>query len=73
VPDGSFFHYYTDVNDGRGGPFVGSEWNKQLFYDRDFLAEDLESFHAGAQGDVERRFLDHAIAARRRRDEAGRI
>jgi len=73
VPDGSFFHYYTDVNDGHGGPFAGSEWNKQLFYDRDFLAEDLESFRAGAQGDVERRFLDCAIAARRRRDEAGRI
>jgi hypothetical protein len=73
VPDGTFFHYYTDVNDGRGGPFAGSEWNKQLFYDRDFLAEDLESFRAVAQGDVERRFLDCAIAARRRRDEAGPI
>jgi hypothetical protein len=73
VPDGSFFHYYTDVNDGRGGPFLGSEWNKQLFHDRDFLAEDLESFRAGAQGELERRFLDLAVAARRRRDDAHAI
>lgn len=66
MPTGSFFHYYADVNDGRGGPFPGSEWNKQLFYDRDFLAEDLESFRRGAQSDIEKRFLDLSIAARRR-------
>jgi hypothetical protein len=73
VPEGSFFHYYADVNDGLGGPFAGSEWNKQLFRDRDFLAEDLESFRADAQGEVERRFLDLAFAARRRRDDARAI
>lgn len=63
---GSFFHYYADINDGLGGPFSGSEWNKQLFRDRDFLAEDLESFRRGAQSDVERRFFDLSIAARGR-------
>ena len=63
---GSFFHYYADINDGLGGPFFGSEWNKQLFHDRDFLAENLESFRRGAQSDVERRFFDLSIAARRR-------
>lgn len=63
---GSFFHYYADINDRRGGPFFGSEWNKQLFVNRDFLAENLESFRKDAQSDVERRFLDLSIAARRR-------
>jgi hypothetical protein len=63
---GSFFHYYADVNDGFGGPFWGSEWNKQLFVDRDFLAENLESFRKDARSEVERCFLDLSIAARRR-------
>lgn len=65
-PAGSFFHYYADINDGMGGPFFGSEWNKQLFHDRDFLAENLESFRRGAQSDVERCFFELSIAARRR-------
>ena len=68
-PAGTFFHYYVDVNDGHGSPFYGSEWNKQLFGDRDFLIEDLESFRAVARGDVEKRFLDLAIAARKSRHE----
>lgn len=67
---GSFFHYYADINDGQGGPFFGSEWSKQLFYDRDFLAENLESFRMGAQSDVERCFLDLSIAAKRRLHES---
>jgi hypothetical protein len=66
LPPGSFFHYYCDINDGLGGPFLGSEWNKQLFLTRDFLAENLESFRRGARSEVERRFLDLSIAARRR-------
>jgi len=66
LPTGSFFHYYCDINDGFGGPFFGSEWNKQLFLNRDFLAENLESFRKGAQSEVERCFLDLSIAARRR-------
>jgi len=66
VPAGSFFHYYCDINDGFGGPFADSEWNKQLFVARDFLAEDLESFRRDARGEVERRFLDLALTARRR-------
>lgn len=66
LPPGSFFHYYVDVNDGQGGPFLDSAWNKQLFGDRDFLAENLESFHEGAQTDLERRFFALALAARRR-------
>jgi hypothetical protein len=65
-PAGSFFHYYADINDGLGGPFLGSEWNKQLFGDRDFLAENLESFRGGARTEVERRFFDLSIATRRR-------
>jgi hypothetical protein len=64
--EGSFFHYYVDVNDGAGGPFLGSEWHKQLFRERDFLLEDIESFRSDAGSDLEQRFLDLAIVARRR-------
>jgi pyrroloquinoline quinone biosynthesis protein D len=66
LPTGSFFHYYADINDGLGGPFLDSEWSKQLFVDRNFLSENLESFRKGARSDVERRFFDLSIAARRR-------
>ncbi len=66
VPEGSFYHYYCDPNDGRGGPFPDSEWNKQLFGGSDFLLADLEGFRAGATTDLEQRFLDLALAARRR-------
>lgn len=66
VAPGSFFHYYVDVNDGQGGPFAGSEWNKQLFRDRDFLREDVHSFLAVARGGVERRFFELAMAAQTR-------
>jgi hypothetical protein len=69
LPAGSFFHYYADTNDGLGAPFAGSEWNKQLFSNQDFLAENLESFRKVAQTDVERRFFDLSIAARRRLHE----
>lgn len=63
---GSFFHYYADINDRLGAPFAGSHWHKQLFRDRDLLREDLESFLAVAKTDVERRFFELAMAARRR-------
>lgn len=66
VAAGSFFHYYADVNDNRGGPFAGSAWNKQLFRDCDFLLEDPESFLSVARTDLERRFFELSIAARRR-------
>lgn len=66
LAEGSFFHYYADINDGLGGPFRGTEWNKQLFHDRSFLDENIESFRKSAQSDVERRFFDLSIAARRR-------
>jgi hypothetical protein len=66
LPEGAFFHYYVDVNDGAGGPFLGSEWHKQLFRERDFLRADIESFQCGAGSALEQRFLDLAMAARRR-------
>lgn len=66
LTDGAFFHYYADINDGLGGPFAGSEWNKQLFCHGDFLALNLDSFRSCAKSDVERRFYDLSIAARTR-------
>ena len=65
-PPGSFFHYYADINDGLGGPFLDSHWNKQMFVERNFLAEDVESFRKGARSDVERCFFELSLAARRR-------
>jgi len=66
VPDGSFYHYYCDINDGAGGPFRNSEWHKQLFANSDLLLADLESFRWRASSDLEKRFFDLALAARRR-------
>jgi hypothetical protein len=66
VPEGSFYHYYCDINDGAGGPFRSSEWHKQLFTDNDLLLADLESFRVRASSDLERRFFDLALAARNR-------
>jgi hypothetical protein len=66
VPPGSFFHYYADPNDGGPGPFFNSHWNKQLFADRNFLFEDLDSFLASASSDPEKRFLELGRRARRR-------
>lgn len=71
VPDGTFFHYYCDVNDGAGGPFHGSDWHKQLFAHSDLLRADLESHRARAASDLERRFFDLALAARRRMQGSG--
>ncbi|MFT6958606.1 MAG: hypothetical protein ACJAYC_003626 [Halieaceae bacterium] len=66
LPEGSFYHYYTDINDGAPGPFVNSHWHKQLFADRNFLQADIESFLDTASGQAEQRFMTIAIAARDR-------
>jgi Coenzyme PQQ synthesis protein D (PqqD) len=66
VPEGSFYHYYADINDGNGGPFFGSEWHKQLFRDSNMLLRDFDSFLQGAKGPLERRFFELADRARRR-------
>ena len=66
VPEGSFYHYYTDVNDGSAGPFAGSEWHKQLFHDSNMLRRDFDSFLAKATGPLERRFFELAERARER-------
>ncbi|MEM7584914.1 MAG: PqqD family protein [Acidobacteriota bacterium] len=66
VPDGTFFHYYVDHNDGGGGPFPDSEWHKQLFQQRDLLRSDLGQALADARSPVETRFFEIAIAAQER-------
>ncbi len=68
VQDGTFYHYYVEINSDTGfsGPFVKSEWHKQLFRDRNFILADLDSFRSVAVTDLERRFLDVALASRRR-------
>ncbi len=66
LPPGSFFHYYTDVNDGSAGPFAHSEWHKQLFRSSNMLRENFDSFIAQAHGPVEKRFFELADKARTR-------
>ena len=66
VPEGSFYHYYTDINDGNDGPFFGSQWHKQLFRDSNMLLRDFDSFVANAKGPLERRFFELADLARQR-------
>ena len=66
LSEGSFFHYYADMNDGGPGPFSNSHWHKQLFSDQNFLEADIESFLQVANGNVEKRFMELAILARDR-------
>lgn len=67
LPNGSFFHYYTDINDeGSSGPFYKSQWHKQLFHNQNFLKSDIDSFLDVAQGNVERRFMTLAKKSRDR-------
>ena len=66
VPEGSFFHYYMDVNDNGDGPFPESQWHKQLYRDRNLLLEDLDSFLDNSRSQVERRFFEVAAAAKAR-------
>ena len=68
LPEGTFYHYYTDRNDGEAstGPFANSQWHKQLFGQKNFLQADIESFLAGATGAAEQRFMTLAIQARER-------
>ncbi|MEM1182622.1 MAG: PqqD family protein [Acidobacteriota bacterium] len=66
VPDGTFFHYYIDRNEGADGPFPGSEWHKQLFQQRDLLRHDLRGSLAAARSPVEKRFFELAVAAQER-------
>jgi hypothetical protein len=66
LEQGTFFHYYTDINDGNPGPFYQSQWHKQLYSQQDFLSADIESFLEVAGGEAEKRFMNLAIKARER-------
>jgi hypothetical protein len=67
LPEGTFFHYYTDINDaGSKGPFFESQWHKQLFNRQNFLKADIDSFLEVARGKAEVRFMTLAKQARDR-------
>ncbi len=67
LPEGTFFHYYTDINDeGSLGPFFESQWHKQLFSNQDFLKSDIDSFLDVAKGKAEIQFMTLAKQARDR-------
>jgi hypothetical protein len=66
LPEGTFFHYYTDINDGSDGPFFESQWHKQLFHHQNFLTADIDSFLDVAKGKAEIRFMTLARQARDR-------
>lgn len=67
LPEGTFFHYYTDINDGGSlGPFYQSQWHKQLFRDNNFLKSDIDSFLEFATGKAEKCFMNLAKRSRDR-------
>ncbi len=66
LAQGSFFHYYSDINDDVPGPFVNSRWHKQLFRDQNFLLSNLDSFLSEESGEAERAFIAYAERARDR-------
>lgn len=68
LPQGTFFHYYSDVNDSSNspGPFRNSHWHKQLFRESSFLKSDIESFLERAEGAAEKQFMKLALQARER-------
>lgn len=66
LSEGSFHHYYSDLNDQGIGPFSKSQWHKQLFAGQNFLKSDIESFLEVAEGAVEQQFLKLAMLARDR-------
>ena len=66
LPPGTFFHYYSDRNDGSPGPFYRSQWHKQLFAEQNFLQADIESFLDHAAGKAEQAFMTLARRARDR-------
>ncbi len=67
LPEGTFFHYYTDINDESSlGPFYHSQWHKQLFTGQNFLKSDIDSFLDVALGKAEICFMTLAKRARDR-------
>ncbi len=66
IPDGTFYHYYSDPKDFGRAAFKGSTWCKQAYADRDFLSTDFDHFARDATTAHERYFFELANRARRR-------
>lgn len=66
IPDGTFYHYYSDPKDFGRAAFRGSSWCKQAYFDRDFLRTDFDGFAAKATTAHERYFFELAARARSR-------
>lgn len=66
IPDGTFYHYYSDPKDFGRAAFRDSDWCKQAYADRDFLRTDFDRFACKATTAHERYFFELAARARSR-------
>jgi hypothetical protein len=66
IPPGTFYHYYRDLNDGRGGAFYESQWYKHQFFKINMLEEELSQYISQATTHHEKYFFDLATRAQRR-------
>ncbi|WP_374619698.1 PqqD family peptide modification chaperone [Devosia sp.] len=67
IPNGAFYHYYSDPRDFGRSAFRGSKWHKQA-YRNNFLDTDFEHFAREATTDHERYFFELARRCRQRLD-----
>ncbi|MEO0544157.1 MAG: PqqD family protein [Pseudomonadota bacterium] len=66
IPDGTFYHYYSDPKDFGRAAFRDSKWHKQAYHERDLLQTAFEEFAASATTDHEKYFFQLAERARSR-------
>jgi len=58
IPPGTFYHYYRDLNDGRGGAFYQSQWYKHQFFKTNMLQENLSHYVSQATSPHEKYFFE---------------
>jgi hypothetical protein len=66
IPPGTFYHYFRDLNDGKGGAFHQSQWYKHQFFKTNMLEEDLSHYVSQATTAHEKYFFDLVTRAQRR-------
>ena len=66
IPDGTFYHYYSDPKDFGQAAFKDSRWHKQAYVDRNFLDTEFDAFARNATTEHEKYFFQLAERARTR-------
>ena len=66
IPDGTFYHYFSDPKDDNRAAFKDSNWCKQAYASEDFLRTDFDPYLAQASTAHEKYFFNLAARARSR-------